>query len=212
MGAEFKAPLTICQVTTQPSAPESGELKIYAKLDNKIYKMDEFGTEVELGAGAGGSGDMLKTTYDTDNDGRVDQAEQLSDGTTSYTPSQIATQLSGKVNTTTTVNTKALSSNVTLTQDDVGNGSTYVRTTNDYTTTEKNKLAGIEAGANVNNISNANATTLTGGSTADTLHKHISVKDSNASTGVSQIKMYTCTQAEYDAIGTKDSATLYIIR
>jgi hypothetical protein len=195
MGAEFKAPLTICQVYTQPSPPESGEIKIYAKIDNKVYKMDEFGTEVELGAGAGGSGDMAKATYDTDDDGRVDVAEQLSDGTTSYTPSQIATQLSGKVATTTTVNSKALSSNVTLTQDDVGNGSTYVRTEANYTATEK-----------------TNVGTLTGGSTADTLHKHISVKDSNATTGVSQLKFYTCTQAEYDAIGTKDSATLYMIK
>ncbi len=52
---------------------------------------------------------------------------------------------------------------------------------------------------------------LTNGSNADTLHKHAQVTDSNASTGAGQLKLYTCTQAEYDAIGTKDSATLYII-
>ena len=43
--------------------------------------------------------------------------------------------------------------------------------TEDYTTAEKTKLAGIEAGAEVNNISDANATDLTdGGDTA--LHTH----------------------------------------
>lgn len=36
------------------------------------------------------------------------------------------------------------------TQDDIGNGVTYVRTHNDYTTTEKDKLAGIASGAEVN--------------------------------------------------------------
>jgi hypothetical protein len=43
--------------------------------------------------------------------------------------------------------------------------------TEDYTTTEKNKLSGIEAGAEVNNISDINATDLTD-SGATTLHKH----------------------------------------
>lgn len=43
--------------------------------------------------------------------------------------------------------------------------------TNDYTTDEKNKLAGIEAGAEVNNISDADANELTGGGETD-LHKH----------------------------------------
>ena len=43
--------------------------------------------------------------------------------------------------------------------------------TNDYTTDEKNKLAGIEAGAEVNNISDADANELTGGEETN-LHKH----------------------------------------
>ena len=43
--------------------------------------------------------------------------------------------------------------------------------TNDYTTDEKNKLAGIEAGAEVNNISDADASELTGGEETN-LHKH----------------------------------------
>ena len=43
--------------------------------------------------------------------------------------------------------------------------------TEDYTTAEKNKLAGIEAGAEVNNISDADASELTGGGETN-LHKH----------------------------------------
>ncbi|VUZ28544.1 Uncharacterised protein [Acetobacterium wieringae] len=43
--------------------------------------------------------------------------------------------------------------------------------TNDYTTFEKTKLSGIETGAEVNNISDANATDLTDG-TDTTLHTH----------------------------------------
>jgi hypothetical protein len=46
-----------------------------------------------------------------------------------------------------------------------------VLSTNDYTTDEKNKLAGIEAGAEVNNISDEDANELTGGGETD-LHKH----------------------------------------
>lgn len=58
--------------------------------------------------------------------------------------------LSGYVTTATTVNGKALSSNVTLTQDDVGDGTTYKQ----YSTTEKSKLSGIEASADVTDITN----------------------------------------------------------
>ncbi|MBX3008605.1 MAG: LamG domain-containing protein [Melioribacteraceae bacterium] len=43
--------------------------------------------------------------------------------------------------------------------------------TEDYSTNEKNKLSGIEAGAEVNNISDVNATHLTDGGVT-TLHKH----------------------------------------
>lgn len=47
------------------------------------------------------------------------------------------TALNGKVPTTRTVNTKALSSNVTLTQDDVGDGTTYKQ----YSASDKTRLA-----------------------------------------------------------------------
>lgn len=60
--------------------------------------------------------------------------------------SAIQTQLDGKVPTSRTVNGKALSSNVTLTQDDVADGSTAKQ----YTTAEKTKLAGIATGATAN--------------------------------------------------------------
>lgn len=56
---------------------------------------------------------------------------------------------------------------VVLNQDDVGDGTTYKQ----YSQTEKTKLAGIEAGAEVNNISDANATDLTDGGDT-TLHTH----------------------------------------
>jgi Cu/Ag efflux protein CusF len=52
----------------------------------------------------------------------------------------------GAVPTTRTVNSKALSSDVALTQDDVLDGTTAKQ----YTATEKTKLAGIAAGAEVN--------------------------------------------------------------
>lgn len=47
--------------------------------------------------------------------------------------------------------------------------------TEDYTSTEKSKLAGIESGAEVNNISDANATDLTDGGVT-TLHYHTVTK------------------------------------
>jgi hypothetical protein len=48
--------------------------------------------------------------------------------------------VAGKVPTTRTINSKALSADVTLTQDDVGDGTTNKA----YTATEKTKLAGLE--------------------------------------------------------------------
>ena len=46
----FDDPQTIKGVAT-PSNPSSGYVKIYAKTDNKVYKLDSSGTESELGAG-----------------------------------------------------------------------------------------------------------------------------------------------------------------
>jgi len=57
-----------------------------------------------------------------------------------------------------------------------------VLSTNDYTTDEKNKLAGIEAGAEVNNISDEDANELTGGGETD-LHKHAAIDVNITDTG-----------------------------
>lgn len=56
--------------------------------------------------------------------------------------------LSGLVPKTTTINGDALSSNVTLNQDDIGDGTTYKQ----YSQTEKTKLSGIATGAQVNTV------------------------------------------------------------
>lgn len=93
------------------------------------------------------------------------------DGTSVVTGGVAAVDLSGKVPTSRTVNGKALSANITLTGADIdyANGEVTIDTaistldnskvdketgkglsTNDYTTTEKNKLAGIASGAEVN--------------------------------------------------------------
>ena len=63
------------------------------------------------------------------------------------------TALDNKVDKTTTVNSKALSWNITLNQDDIWDWTTYKQ----YSWTEKTKLASIETGAEVNNISDVNA-------------------------------------------------------
>lgn len=55
--------------------------------------------------------------------------------------------------------------------DDIPDGTTYVKTENNFTDAEQTKLSGIETGAEVNNISDANATDLTDGG-ATILHKH----------------------------------------
>ena len=60
--------------------------------------------------------------------------------------SDIQTQLDNKVPTSRTVNGQALSSNVSLTQDDVADGTTAKQ----YTATEKTKLSGIATGATAN--------------------------------------------------------------
>ena len=86
------------------------------------------------GTGSGGSGDMTKAIYDTDEDGIVDNASKLGGQLPAYYAK--ASDLSGKVDA---VSGKGLSSN-------------------DYTTTEKEKLAGIEEGAQKNVQSDWNAT------------------------------------------------------
>lgn len=81
-----------------------------------------------------GGGDMMKAVYDTDNNGIVDNSEKLGGQLPSYYAK--ATDLDGKVDKVT------------------GMG----LSTNDYTTAEKNKLAGIAEGAEVNVNADWNAT------------------------------------------------------
>jgi len=50
---------------------------------------------VPLGGG-GGSGDMLKSVYDTDNDGRVDTSESVSDGTYTSTAAEVRQAVDGR--------------------------------------------------------------------------------------------------------------------
>ncbi len=57
--------------------PDSGYVNVYAKTDGKIYSKDAIGTEYDLTAGAS-SGDMLKTTYDPNSDGKIANAQLTS--------------------------------------------------------------------------------------------------------------------------------------
>lgn len=86
------------------------------------------------GTGSGGSGDMTKAIYDTDEDGIVDNASKLGGQLPAYYAK--ASDLAGKVDTETG---KGLSSN-------------------DYTDAEKTKLSGVETGAQKNVQSDWNAT------------------------------------------------------
>lgn len=114
----------------------------------KTYRMSfsdgsHFDFQVTDGADGEGAGDMLKSVYDTDNDGVVDSAETLKGLTASVTElnymdgvtSAVQAQLNNKVNN---VSGKGLS-------------------TEDYTTAEKNKLNGIASGAEVNAINSTDS-------------------------------------------------------
>jgi hypothetical protein len=73
--------------------------------------------------------------------------------------------------------------------------------------TDAAKMATIEEGAEVNNISDVNATELTDGSETN-LHKHDLLVEQNASVDT---KIWVGTQAQYDAL-TPDADTLYFIK
>lgn len=101
-----------------------------------------------------GGGDMMKATYDTDDDGVVDNAAKLGGQAPAYyaVAETVNTALSGKVDV---IAGKQLS-------------------TEDYTTAEKTKLGNIAAGAEVNQNAYAKvkvgAVTLTAGDKSDTLN------------------------------------------
>lgn len=78
--------------------------------------------------------------------------------------------------------------------------------TNDYTTTEKNKLAGIEAGAQVNVIPTWNSVTDKPETFPPAAHTH-----SGMVTSSTVAEIVTLTQAAYDALNPKVTTTLYVI-
>lgn len=91
----------------------------------------------------------------------------------------------------------------TINSDDVTQGITNLY----ITTTEKNKLANIEENAEVNNISDANATDLTD-SGDTTLHYHTSDRDRTNHTGTQAIATVSGLQTALDNKANKDF-TLY---
>lgn len=44
---------------TAPATPPSGQVVVYAKSDNKVYKKDDLGVESEIGSGGGGTTDLI---------------------------------------------------------------------------------------------------------------------------------------------------------
>lgn len=73
-----------------------------------------------------------------------------------------------------------------------------------YTTEEKTKLAGIEAGAEANTVNSVN------GKTGAVVLSASDVGAMPASSVV--ITFWQGTQTEYDALGTYDTTTLYLIK
>ena len=55
-GKTFTDAITLEEQSSTPSTPASGDKKIYAKNDGKVYTLDSTGAEVEVGSGAGGGG------------------------------------------------------------------------------------------------------------------------------------------------------------
>lgn len=59
--------ITLDDQASTPSTPSSGFIKVYAKTDGKVYKLNSSGSESELGGGAGGSsGINILAAYNKD--------------------------------------------------------------------------------------------------------------------------------------------------
>lgn len=54
----FENPIAITEIAEKPAAPAAGLVKIYPKTDGKLYKLDDTGVEVEVGAGASTHNDL----------------------------------------------------------------------------------------------------------------------------------------------------------
>ena len=117
------------------------------------------------GADGSGAGDMLAATYDTNGNGIVDDAEKLGGQAPSYyakvsdIPNVPSWAMASSKPTYTATEVGAAAAEHTHEQADINGLSTVLAgkvntesgkglSTNDYTTTEKNKLAGIAEGAN----------------------------------------------------------------
>jgi hypothetical protein len=59
---------------------------VYNKADDEVYKFN--GAAWAALVGGAGTGDMTKAVYDADDDGIVDEAESLNDGTNTVTAAQ----------------------------------------------------------------------------------------------------------------------------
>lgn len=203
LGTDGKVPLA--QLPTIPEGHTHTNKSILDKITvgtETSYDLDSFVTEsqlVNLGAG-----DMLKSTYDTTNNGIVDNSEKVNGLTvqtavptnavftdTVYThPSytayadglyKITTNALGHVSSTTAVSKSDITTLGIPAQD-----TTYSAATTTVpglmSATDKTKIDGISSGAQVNNISDTNATNLTGGN-ASTLHYHASDRSRSNHTG-----------------------------
>ena len=57
-------PKLILSEVAAPATPASGQVKVYAKADGKVYRKDDTGAEAELGGGSGISADLLPWNID----------------------------------------------------------------------------------------------------------------------------------------------------
>jgi hypothetical protein len=149
-----------------------------------------------------GSGDMLKSVYDTNNNNKVDiaeNAEKLGGALASeYTKkSDVDSTLS--TTSTNPVQNKVITTALGSKVDTVpGKG----LSTNDYTTSEKNKLAGIAAGAEVNVQSNWDETDTSSDAFIQNKPSIIDNLTSDSKTDVLSAAMGKALKSAIDAITT----------
>lgn len=269
-------------VQGEQGEPGRGILKIElisAEGKNKTYRITYtdntyFDYQVKDGNDGEGSGDMLKATYDTNNNGVVDNAEKVNGHTvesdvplgakftdTVYDDTEIKQEINNNLAEAKTYTDEEIAKfdfikvveplpetglpnkiyfvpkNDTQTQDlfdeyvwindkwewittkqlevDLTNYVTKEEgkglSTNDYTSADKEKLAGIEAGAQVNKVNSVNGETGDVNITIPTKTSELT-NDSNFISSTVITAFWTGTQAEYDALGTYSDTTLYLIK
>jgi len=129
--------------TTNASNISTGTLSSSVLPPVAITTVSVVASEIEQLALTAQEGDVaVRTDEDKTYMRNSGSAEDMTDWTELQTPTDSVLSVNGKTGT------------VTLNQDDIGDGSTYVRTTNDYNDTAVSKLSGIEAGADVTDTSN----------------------------------------------------------